>query len=178
MSKNWDALFSGFSQRKEASAARREVSRELVAWYEEQIQLIMTLVREVATERAAAFQASSGLTIDVQWPSHPPINIDPDGPFMSFMCLRMPEREVHLYSHRVGTEEPLIHFVVAGPEGADRQRKRLLSKPGCRLEKRDGGGFLLRGVGGGGGLGGLDGGRIVSVDDLAFRAFELLLDDV
>ncbi|MDB4971678.1 MAG: hypothetical protein JWN48_19 [Myxococcaceae bacterium] len=174
--KNWDQLFSSFSQRKRVQAARREVSRELVAWYEEQIQLIMTLVREVASERAAAFKESAGVSIEVQWPSHPPINVDPDGPFMSFMCLRLPEREVHLYSHRIGSDEPLIHFVVAGPEGPDRQRKRLLSKPGCRIERREGGGFLLRGVGVGS-LGGLDGQGVVSVDDLAFRAFELLLSE-
>jgi hypothetical protein len=165
----WEQLFEGFSQRREALASRRELTRELVAWYDEQTQLIMTMVREVASERAAAFQRDSGLTIEVQWPSHPPINIDPDGPFMSFMCLRIPEREVHLYSHRIGTGAPLIHFVVADPERADRQQKRLLGRPGCRIEQREGGGFLLRGVG--------DAMRhgVVSVDDLVYRAFELLL---
>jgi hypothetical protein len=172
--KNWDQLFAGFSQRRRAQREKRELSRELVAWYEEQVQLIMTLVREVASERAAAFEQSAGLVIEVLWPSHPPINIDPDGPFMSFMCLRIPEREVHLYSHRVGNDEPLIHFVVAGTEGPDKQRKRLLSKPGCRIERRAGGGFLLRSVGTGGvGVGD----NIVSVDDLTYRAFELLLAD-
>lgn len=167
----WEQLFEGFSQRRGALASRLELTRELVAWYDEQTELIMTMVREVASERAAAFQRDSGLAVEVQWPSHPPITIDPDGPFMSFMCLRIPEREVHLYSHRLGTSAPLIHFVVAGAERADRQQKRLLGRPGCRIERREGGGFLLRGVG--------DAMRhgVVSVDDLVYRAFELLLSD-
>ena len=167
--KRWDQLFEGFSQRRKDVRARRELTRELVAWYDEQTQLVMTLVREVASECAAAFQKESGLTIDVQWPSHPPINIDPDGPFMSFMCLRIPEREVHLYSHRIGADAPLVHFVVVNSESSETQRKRLLGRPGCRIEQREGGGFLLRGVG--------DAMRhgVVSVDDLAYRAFELLL---
>lgn len=167
----WEQLFEGFSQRREAQASRRELTRELVTWYDEQTQLIMTLVREVASERAAVFQGDSGLAVDVQWPSHPPINIGPDGPFMSFMCVRIPGREVHLYSHRIGTGAPLIHFVVVGSERPDKQQKRLLGRPGCRIEQREGGGFLLRGVG--------DAMRHgeVSVDDLVYRAFELLLGE-
>jgi hypothetical protein len=167
--KQWDRLFGAFSQRKRDQNVLRANARELEAWYDEQVQLIMDLVREVAAERAAAFAGAAGVQVEVKWPSHPPINIDPDGPFMSFMSLSLPEREVHLYSHRVSHGPPLIHFVVAGPEGPDRQRKRLLGRPGAKLEKRDGGGFLLRGVGS-------QEGQELSVDDLAFRAFELLLE--
>ncbi|HEX5658049.1 MAG TPA: hypothetical protein VFX59_12680 [Polyangiales bacterium] len=167
--KLWDRLFDGYAHKERERHAQRAVSRELEAWYDEQIQLIMTLLREVAAERAAAFTSQSGVQVEVKWPSHPPINIDPDGPFMSFMSLTLPEREVHLYSHRVSHGPPLIHFVVAGAEGSDRQRKRLLGRPGAKLEKREGGGFLLRGVG-------EQEGATLSVDDLAYRAFSLLLE--
>jgi hypothetical protein len=167
--KQWDRLFDAYSHKQRERHAQREVSRELEAWYDEQIQLIMTLLREVAAERASSFASQSGMQIEVKWPSHPPINIDPDGPFMSFMSLTLPEREVHLYSHRVSHGPPLIHFVVAGAEGPDRQRKRLLGRPGAKLEKREGGGFLLSGVG-------ENEGKTLSVDDLAYRAFELLLE--
>jgi len=177
--KRWDQLFDGFSQRRRQQRERTENLRELVAWYDEQTEHVMTLVREVARERATQLLSSAAaspkpgsvLKVDVEWPSHPPINLDPEGPFMSFMRLRLPEREVHLYSHRVGTSAPLIHFVVAGADAPDRSKKRMLGRPGCRIERREGGGFLLRSVGGDAD------GSIVSVDDLAFRAFELLLGD-
>jgi hypothetical protein len=177
--KRWDQLFDGFSQRRRQQRERSENTRELVAWYDEQTEHVMTLLREVARERAtqlssAALESaeqSAVIAVEVEWPSHPPINVDPDGPFMSFMRLRLPEREVHLYSHRVGCSAPLIHFVVASADAPDKSKKRMLGRPGCRIEKREGGGFLLRSVGGDAD------GSIVSVDDLAFRAFELLLGE-
>lgn len=163
--KQWENLFQGFNQRQRVKRERAESERELVAWYDAQTQLVMTLVREVISERAASFSKDSGLAIEVEWPSHPPINLDPDGPFMSFMCLRVLEREVHLYSHRVRNMPPMIHFVVAGP----RLQKRIVGRTGCRIEQREGGGFLLRLMKEGAGA------DEVSVDDLAYRAFELLL---
>ncbi|HEY6880973.1 MAG TPA: hypothetical protein VI299_23270 [Polyangiales bacterium] len=167
--KQWDQLFDAYAHKRREQHAQRANARELELWYDEQVQLIMTLLREVAAERAASFAQASGTQVEIKWPSHPPINIDPDGPFMSFMSLSLPEREVHLYSHRVSSGPPLIHFVVAGAEGPDRQRKRLLGRPGAKVEKREGGGFSLRGVG-------EQEGRALSVDDLAYRAFELLLE--
>jgi hypothetical protein len=168
-SNQWDALFGGFSQRRRSENDRVERSRELLAWYDEQTQLVMTLVREVVQERAAAFKQSAGVDVEVRWPSHPPINIDPDGPFMSFMSLGVNGREVHLYSHRVGYDAPMIHFLVTatGDKG-----RGLVSRPGCRIEKRENGGFFLRGLHGDPPVGAL------SVDDIAFRAFELLLSEV
>jgi hypothetical protein len=169
--KQWDQLFDGFSQRRREQRERSDNVRELTAWYDQQTEHVMTLIREVARERAGAFDPSSGISIEVDWPSHPPINLDPDGPFMSFMRLRLPQREVHLYSHRVGASSPIIHFVVAGTDTPDAYKRRLIGRPGCRIERREGGGFLLRSAGG------ETDGQIVSVDDLAYRAFELLLSD-
>jgi len=166
-SNQWDALFRGFAQRRRASHDRAERSRELVSWYDEQTRLVMTLLREVIHERATAFKHSAGVDVEVRWPSHPPINLDPDGPFMSFMSLAVHGREVHLYSHRVGFDAPVVHFVVTDP--ADKARG-LVSRPGCRIERRDNGGFFLRGLHGESSAG-------LSVDDLAFRAFELLLNE-
>ena len=45
----------------------------------------------------------------------------------------------------------------------------LLGRPGCRIEQRDGGGFLLRSVK-------TTGPEVLSVDDIVYRAFELLLE--
>ena len=174
--KQWTELFDGFSQRRREKRARAESTRELLAWYDEQTEHVMTLVREVARERARSFEKDAGLSVEVQWPSHPPINMDPEGPFMSFMCLRLATREVHLYSHRVGTSAPLIHFVVANTDVPGQPRKRLLGRPGCRIEQREGGGFLLRSVAADASDCAVPGGE-VSIDDLAFRAFEMLLGE-
>jgi len=165
--KKWDELFHRFANRLDAQRQRQEQERELVAWYDEQTKLVMMLVREVAHERAAIFERATGQRVEVAWPSRPPINVGPEGPFMSFMSISRAEREVHLYSHRVQTGAPAIHFVVNGKALTD--RKRVLSHAGCRIERRVGGGFVL-----------LDASepserRELSADDVAFRGFELLL---
>jgi len=164
-SNQWDALFVGFSQRRREERSRHELNRELVAWYDEQTRLVMALVREVISERASAFKQSAGVEVEIRWPSHPPINIDPDGPFMSFMSLKVAGREVHLYSHRVGMDAPMVHYVVTDGD----MSRGLVSRPGCRIEKRENGGFLLRA------LHADKRDDTLSVDDIAFRAFELLL---
>src|SRR4051794_31341245 len=95
----WDALFQGFLKKREAKQQQAYDERELVAWYDEQTSLVMQLVREVAFERAAFFEARTGTKIEVRWPSRAPINVDPEGPCMSFMALCIELREVHMYSH-------------------------------------------------------------------------------
>jgi hypothetical protein len=165
----WDELFHRFSNRQDAKRQKLEEERSLIAWYDEQTKLVMMLIREVAHERAGIFEKATGQRVEVAWPSRPPINLDPEGPFMSFMSLSRGEREVHLYSHRLQVGAPAIHFVVTGDKRAVSERKRLMSHAGCRIERRVGGGFVL--------LQAAEASerREVSADDVAFRAFELLL---
>lgn len=167
--RRWETLFHSFSERTRERAERSRVSDALATWYDEQTHLVMTLLREVASERAENFERTSGVTVEVRWPSHPPINVGPDGPFMSFMTLRLGEREVHLYSHRIGMTAPTLHYVVSRRSDLDGPRPGLLGRPGCRIEQREGGGFLLRGVSAGGSA-------VLSVDDIVYRAYELLLE--
>jgi hypothetical protein len=168
--RRWESLFHSFTERRRERDERSRVSDELATWYDEQTNLVMTLLREVASERAETFKHNAGVQVEVRWPSHPPINVGPDGPFMSFMTLRVGEREVHLYSHRVGLAAPSLHYVVSRASQAERAREGLLGRPGCRIEQREGGGFLLRSVTPG------TGPEVLSVDDIVFRAFELLLE--
>lgn len=165
----WERLFDRFSHRLDALRQKQESERALIAWYDEQTKLVMMLVREVAEERAQAFEKMSGQHVEVAWPSRPPINVDPEGPFMSFMTLSRGEREVHLYSHRLQASPPTIHFVVSDAKRSVIERKRLMSHIGCRVERRTGGGFVL-----------IDATtehkrNELSADDVAFRAFEYLL---
>jgi hypothetical protein len=165
----WSALFDGFARRADAHKLREEEQRSLIAWYDEQTKLVMLLVREVAQERALVFEQASSQRVEVTWPSRPPINLLPEGPFMSFMSVALGEREVQLYSHRLQSAPPAIHFVVVGGKRAVSERRRLLGYAGCRIERRLGGGFVLVAQGESGER------RELSADDVAFRAFELLL---
>lgn len=166
--KRWHELFDEFKQGREHKKRQAEREKALIAWYDEQTKLVMNLVREVAMERARAFEEATGEHIEVTWPSRPPINVDPEGPFMSFMSVGLGAREVHLYSHRLHANPPAIHYVVLGDKA--NERKRIIGRPGCRIEQRSGGGFLLRDA-----SESRDERREISADDVAFRAFELLL---
>jgi hypothetical protein len=167
----WDALFNDFAHRLDAQRRREEDERSLMLWYDEQTKLVMLLVREVAQERAQAFERATGRHVEVTWPSRPPINVVPEGPFMSFMSVALGEREIQLYSHRLHSAAPAIHYVVVGGKRAVSERKRLMSYAGCRIERRVTGGFALV-------AGGETGERReLSADDVAFRAFELLLSN-
>ena len=170
-STKWAALFESFTQRADAQRRREEEERSLAAWYDEQTKLVMLLVREVAQERALGFERVSGQHVEVTSPSRPPINLLPEGPFMSFMSVALGDREVQLYSHRLHAAPPAIHFVVVGGKRAMSERRRMMSHAGCRIERRMHGGFVLVGQADDGSR------RELSADDVAFRAFELLLSN-
>jgi hypothetical protein len=167
--KRWHELFDGFKQGREERKQREANDRALTAWYDEHVKLVMDIVREVASERAEAFERATGHKVDVAFPSRPPINVDPEGPFMSFMSITLGAREIHLYSHRLLGGPPAIHYVVTGDKTQVSERKRVVGRPGCRIEQRPGGGFLLQDISEGRER------REISADDIAYRAFELLL---
>jgi len=170
-SKQWDDLFGSFAKKRQSKQQREDEERALVAWYDEQAKLVMSLITELMHERSRAFEQVSGTRVEVKSPSRPPINVSPEGPFMSFIAIALGTREVHMYSHREGANPPAIHYVVTG-DASTKARKRVQARPGCRIEQRAGGGFFLRDAGA------QDRGTELSVDDIAFRGFELLLAEV
>ncbi|MFT3922709.1 MAG: hypothetical protein QM778_09260 [Myxococcales bacterium] len=167
----WDELFRGYRQRQADKEREEQRKQELAAWHQAQTLHVMELVREVALERARQFEQQTGSRIEVRWPSRPPINVTPEGPFMSFLSLGMGPREVHMYSHRVTHEAPTLHYVITGSAGHGMGQKRVHGRPGCKIEARAGGGFLLRDLAP---PRGTEGGEL-GVEDLTFRAFESLL---
>lgn len=167
----WDELFRGYLQRKVEKQLKEQRQLERAAWFDAQTVHVMKLVREVAQERAQIFEQQTGSRIEVRWPSRAPINVAPEGPFMSFLSLGLGSREVHLYSHRVTHEAPTLHYVITGSAGQGAGHKRVHGRPGCRIEERPGGGFLLRDLAP---LPGNESGE-VGVEDLTYRAFESLL---
>ena len=170
--KHWDDLFGSFAKKQKEQQRSEDDERALIAWYDEQAKLVMTLITELVRERSASFEGGSGLHVEVKSPSRPPINVAPDGPFMSFIAIALGMSEVHMYSHRLGANPPAIHYVVTG-DASTRARKRVQARPGCRIEQRPGGGFRLRDTT----HGVSDSASEMSVDDVAFRGFELLLSD-
>ena len=167
----WDELFGGYLQRQLNKQRAEQQLLERAAWFDAQTLLVMKLVREVAQERAQLFEQRTGSRIEVRWPSRAPINVAPEGPFMSFLSLGLGSREVHLYSHRVANQAPTLHYVITGNAGQAAGHRRVHGRPGCRIEERAGGGFLLRDLAP---LSGNQSGE-VGVEDLTFRAFESLL---
>ena len=78
---------------------------------------------------------------------------------------------MHLYSHRLQVSPPAIHLVVTGERSSLHERKRIMSRPGCRIEQRPQGGSCCSTCR----LLPTEKRRELSADDVAFRAFELLL---
>ncbi len=172
ISKQWDDLFGAFAKKQNEKQRSEDEERALIAWYDEQAKLVMTLIGDLVRERSAAFERASGLRVEVKSPSRPPINVAPEGPFMSFIAIALGMREVHMYSHRLGANPPSIHYVVTG-DASTKARKRVQARAGCRIEQRAGGGFQLRDATHGVSATHAD----MNVDDVAFRGFELLLAD-
>jgi hypothetical protein len=167
----WDELFRGYLVRKVEQQRDEQRKLERAAWFDDQTMHIMKLVREVAADQAKLFEQQTGARIEVRWPSRAPINVSPEGPFMSFLSLGLGSCEVHLYSHRENDKAPTLHYVATGSAGQNAGHKRVHGRPGCRIEERPGGGFLLRDLAP---LPGNDSGEI-GVEELTFRAFESLL---
>jgi len=170
--KQWDDLFGGYARKLKEKHRQENEERALIAWYDEETKRVMALIAELVQERSRAFERVSGIHVDVKSPSRPPINVTPEGPFMSFIAIALGAREVHMYSHREGAHPPAIHYVVTG-DADTRARKRVQARPACRIEQRRGGGFLLRDSA----HAAVDRGAELSVDDVAFRGFEMLLND-
>ncbi len=170
-SKQWDDLFGGFAQKRQNQQRREDEERALVVWYDEQAKLVMSLITDLMHERSRAFEKVSGTRVEVKSPSRSPINVSPEGPFMSFIAIALGTREVHMYSHREGARPPAIHYVLTG-DASTKARKRVHARIGCRIEQRPRGGFLLLDAGSN------EEGTELSVDDVAFRGFELLLAEL
>ena len=168
--KQWDDLFGSFAKKRVDKQRAEDEERALISWYDEQAKQVMSMVSELMRERSATFERATGVRVEVKSPSRPPINVAPEGPFMSFIAISLGMREVHMYSHRLGANAPAIHYVVTG-DASQQSRKRVQARAGCRIEQRPGGGFQLRDAA----LGASDQHAELNVDDVAFRGFELLL---
>jgi hypothetical protein len=154
-------------ERAVAEAAQRRFDE----WCAQVTDRVMEDIATVARQRAEEFRAHSGRMIQVEYPSHKPIGLGDDGPFMSFMRFGIDGSSVHLYSHRGLGGLPALHFVYTVEEQIPRHR-RLVSHPGAFVARRSDDGYELRTI------------RIqkddppatqTTPDELVFRAFELLL---
>ena len=169
----WKALFGSYNQRAQEQERQAIREQQLAHWARETTEKVMALVGEVASVRAVECQSETGQRVEVASPSRPPINVGPDGPHMSFMTLRLGRSEVHMYSYRQPYAQPFIHFVQTGDrDQALSRRNRMQTRSGCRIDRREDDGFCLVALD----EGTFEDGDALSVDELVYRAFELLLE--
>jgi hypothetical protein len=120
-----------------------------------------------AEVRAAELEEQSGRSIRVSY--SPPAD-EEGSTYLSFLSLSLHGMEARIYAHHQSGRMPRLHFVLPNAEGAN---QRIFSLPGCYLFPTPDASFCLRPIGGSffGALG-----QQLTVDDVLFRAFELLVD--
>jgi hypothetical protein len=127
---------------------------------------VMAEVARVARLRADELRQQTGVVVSVDYPSHKPIALSGDGPFMSFLRLRADARSLHVYSHR-GTASglPAVHILYSITDASAR-RRRVESELGFFIAA-DERGHELRAA--------TQGEPRPTIDGLVLRAFRLLL---
>lgn len=193
----WKNLYQHYSQvesaRRELERATQEADkarREFDEWCEQATHRVMEDLAKLASSRATEFQEAAGGEVRVEYPSHPPIGLGEDGPFMTFMKIGLAsggqappkggENEVHIYSHRRPGALPAFHLVyTASPTDAEKSKgkraRSLVSQPGCFVVREDSGyGLRAAEVGSNGTL---VSGSEMHLDELVFRAFEVLVNE-
>lgn len=177
----WNQLFAEISA---AEAARLESERrrhhaareaeELMAWSRLAAENYMRSLRELCQERAEELAIATGVLADISSVRTADLETPPGRARVISLALRNTQQEVVLYTYLTPGCLPVLHFLVSARGGRiDMQRKhRLVSFPGCRLTRGDHDRTVARPLG----RAGLwTGSEELHVDDLVFRAFELLL---
>ncbi len=183
---DWDRLYKKV---RSADSIRRELAlRDIAAhedraafdeWCERVTDLVLTALRDHAIRRAREFEQASGHVVYVKYPSHDPIG-GADGPSMKFMRFALDGTTLHLYSHRAPGSLPYLHWAVAErTSGTDERsrlapfRRRIESIPSCMIVRLEDEAFELRSNPA---RGAAEEKRVITVDDVVFQAFDLLVD--
>ncbi len=176
----WDELFRRFQSfedgRREderARAAETAALEEFHQWCAAATDRVMADLAAVASSRAEQFEAQTGHAVEVTYPSHPPISLGAPGPDLSFLRMSLADSHVHVYSYRGRGSLPVLHLVHTSERNLPRHR-RLVSSAGCFIARGEDDTYQLRNVRT------EAGGEATpaSLDDLVFRAFELLVQSL
>lgn len=175
----WDDLYARFDgpeSRRGRSAQRADEDREALAafaeWCEAATRDAMSALHHEAVERAHELEHRCARRVAVTRSEHAV-----DGTSVTALRFALDGTEVLLYAHRGPGALPFLHFIPLGrsdaPRGRGRRQRRMVSLPGAFVARRADDSWELRRI------------RVpgtsahasdtLTVDDLVFRAFELLL---
>jgi hypothetical protein len=175
----WQSLYDEYrmheAERLEADRRARELEvarRDFEAWSRTAVAQIIGELGSEAERRSEELALHAGVRIRVKPPRtapgrHPRAEV-------TFVELSRAGDTVYLYAYLELGHAPLVHYLIPSYEGfLERARHpRLLSLPGARLERAPDGGVVLARIA-------IDGSPVpdapTTVDDMVFRAFELLL---
>jgi hypothetical protein len=175
---NWGLLYDYFVEaekhRDELKRKRQEdvaAIQEFEQWCQGAIDRLMNDLKHQALRRSEEFLAATGQTLEVQYPSGPPIMVPDQGPEIRFLKIALGDSQVHIYSsHAVGGVTH-IHLLPS-QRNSLRENHRLVSEPGAFLVRRPDDHYELRHM-----RGDPSGpaGSPMTGDNLLYRAFRLLI---
>lgn len=175
----WRALFDEYktheAERLEADRRARAAKAELFElerWSKAAVETVMDQIAAEAARRSDELAEHAGVRIEIAAPRRAPAR--QPGAEVTYIGLTRGDDLVYVYAYSERGHLPLLHFMLPAYDGyLERPRHpRLVSLPGCRLVRRQDGGTELERVRVDGSLA-KD--ATTSVEDLVFRAFELLL---
>jgi hypothetical protein len=178
MTDRWRGLFDDYrsaeAERLERERRRQELEtsrREHDAWCQQAVREVMAAVAQAASRRADELALEAGVRVEVR-----PLRHGPGRPLkaeIAYLELVRGRDSIYLYAYREPGHAPLIHYLMPSYDGVVERAKhpRIVSFPGCRIARGDEGDpVLLQNP-----IDPSAGAEVVSIDDLIFRAFELLL---
>ncbi|MCA9595759.1 MAG: hypothetical protein KC776_20735 [Myxococcales bacterium] len=158
-------------ERRELEAQRER--ERLWQWSQAHAAEVMNAIALTAARRADELGTRTGLRFAIRGPEHNRIH-QPSSAQVWVVRVASHDRQIALYAYASPGSLPLVHYLLDGDVGWIRapRRQRLVSFPGCRITPTASGEHLLRRLGRDGTT---EPGADLEVDDLVFRAFELLL---
>lgn len=179
---HWKSLFDKFNREESVRVEKQrraldeaEARRSFDAWCSAATEQVMTAVCESAREHAVEFQSHTGCPVLVQYPSRRPLDMEPDGAHITFLRLELRGSRVEFYAHRGPGLLPFFHFVHTHADAQHKRMNRVVaSLPACYAARLADGRWELRRAGPAPAPGSAS--DLVSVEELVFRAFELLIE--
>lgn len=180
----WKSLFEKFNREESArllvqrrAQQEAEARQAFDAWCTSTTDQVMSGVCESARHHALEFQAATGRPVSVLYPARPPLDLQPDGAHITFLRLELRGSRVEFYAHRGPGLLPFFHFVHTHD---DAQRKRInrvvASLPACYAARLPDGRWELRRAGPAPAPEVAS--DVVSLEELVYRAFELLIEGI
>jgi hypothetical protein len=174
---HWQDLYARFNEIEKGRREREERAQKAAAeraardsWAEHATDAVMHAIAEAAAARAEDFAAATGHNVSVDYHGPDPA-LAGRAPAMTFVRLSYDDVGVLLYSYCTSGELPSLHFVHPQPTAPGSVVHPTFISTFAAVVTPAGEGYALRRPGNGG-----EHSDRVSVEELVFRAFQLLVE--